>query len=89
MRRQRARNKVPSAVGVSLRVVRLRRRTPSTDSSRVTIFESAEGVSFRSRAAAEKPPRSTARTNASISPRSPIRLIYERSSQVVFRPAGL
>src|SRR5262249_35214090 len=76
-------------VVVTLRVVRLRRRAPSTVSSRVTIFESAEGVSFKSRAAAEKLPRSTARTNASISPRSPILPTYHRPSQMIFRRAGV
>ena len=57
----------PSGVSARRRVVRLRSRTPSRSSSRVTSFEIAEGVSPKSRAAVEKPPSSTERTKAVMS----------------------
>ena len=49
------------------RVVRCRSRTPSRVSSRVTSLLTAEGVSPRIGAAAEKPLESTTRTKAAIS----------------------
>ena len=72
MRCARWKKASPSGVSASRRVVRLSRRTPSRSSMRVTSFEIAEGVSPSSRAADEKPPRSTARTKAAMSVGMPI-----------------
>ena len=52
----------------SLRVERCTSWVPNRASSRATSLLTAEGVMPRLRAAAEKPPRSTTCTKASISP---------------------
>ena len=60
----------------SLRVERLTSRAPSRASSRAISLLTADGVMPQQRAAAEKLPRSTTRTNTSISPE---RLISSRA----------
>ena len=62
-------NASPSAVSVMVRAARLNSVTPSRASSRPISLLTAEGVIVRLRAAAEKPPSSTARTKTSISPK--------------------
>ena len=64
---QRSLNARPSAVRLSLRVVRWNSRAPSRSSSRVMSLLTADGVRSSSRAAAEKLPRSAAFENTSIS----------------------
>jgi hypothetical protein len=49
-------------------VERLSNRAPSRVSSRAISLLTADGVIFSARAAGEKPPSSTTRTNTSISP---------------------
>src|SRR3989442_1642742 len=63
---------MPASVGDSLRVDRTKRRTPSLSSSPAIALETAGWPMFRSRAAAEKEPPSTTRTNISISRSLPI-----------------
>jgi hypothetical protein len=72
-----------------LRVERLISRAPSRASIRLTSLLTAEGVILSARAAAEKPPSSTARANTSISPERLISslAIFDLNSQMsVFPP---
>lgn len=62
MRRQRSRNCSPSAVRLTLRVLRFRRRAPRRSSSRAMVLLAAEGVMPRCRAAAAKLRASATRT---------------------------
>src|SRR6478672_1768863 len=65
--RERVRYVVPSAVSASRRVVRLINRTPRRCSNREMSFDTAEGESPTSSAAATKLPRSITRSNTPIS----------------------
>ncbi|KKD57306.1 hypothetical protein VM57_08800 [Stenotrophomonas maltophilia] len=62
MRRQRSRNCSPSAVRLTLRVLRFSRRAPRRSSSRAMVLLAAEGVMPRCRAAAAKLRASATRT---------------------------
>src|SRR5438445_3217262 len=73
MRRQRSRNRAPSAVSVMLRVLRWKRRTPSRSSIRATDLPIADDDTPSCRPATVKLRVSAARTNALSDPRLSIR----------------